>query len=210
MMYKNLIKSIAVAAAAVVAMVGLNKETYACEQGKFRGKLWVVSESEAFNVQFPPPSAIPDLTFSTNGIAYVGSSGSMCYTISSFTGGCETTSFGAQFSHLPNPYLGGVAGPSTPIDNVIIQLNGYIDLNRGDSIIILHDDGVVLAIDGVLVPGFYSGETAAIIESATFKGSAGRHSFNLLFANTWGNAVLSVWKKEQSAKSWQPIVGIGD
>lgn len=100
--------------------------------GNIQGKRWVVSVADASNVQFPRPSATPDATFTTNGIAYIGQDGKNhghhCYTIGRFLAGCPTAGFDLKFSGLTNPILGKAVDGNTPMSGpnygIIIEFTG--------------------------------------------------------------------------------------
>jgi len=169
--------------------------TASAQTGSIQGKLWVVSGEQAGNVTFPPPSATPDATFSTNGIAYIGQQPNNCYTIGKFVAKCSTAAYNLKFSGESNPYLGGVVGPDTPMSGyrgfrqewgVMIEFAGKVFLNHGQKIHIVDDDGVALEIDGNLIPGFPNGVTAPKLNHEVFHGSTGPHSFDLLYANATG------------------------
>lgn len=156
-----------------------------------RGKVWVVSVAQASKVTFPPPTAIPDATFETRGIAYMGSEPKNCYSLESFLTDCASRGFDLKFSGVANPNLGGAAaGPATAMSGstwgVLIEFNGTADLVKGQGISILHDDGVALEIDGQPIAGFDALPAAPLLESARFNGQSGVHTFDLLYANATG------------------------
>jgi DNA-binding winged helix-turn-helix (wHTH) protein len=155
------------------------------------GKVWVVSVAEASNVSFPPPNRIPDATFTTRGIAYIGFAPDNCYTLISFLSECSNRAFALKFSKLDNPNLGGVpADPATPMSGrtwgILIEFTGTAKFTNGQEISILHDDGVALRIDGQQIPGFDPLVTSPVQESTRFAGKSGKHSFDLLYANAAG------------------------
>jgi hypothetical protein len=167
--------------------------------GAIQGKLWVVSVAEASSVGFPAPSATPDATFTTNGIAYIGQERSStasypygCYTISTWLSGCETPAYGLKFSGLSNPNLpnGEAASASTlmsgPSWGIMVQFEFSEDLFTGENIVVIHDDGIALEIDGTLVGGFTSTEGLST-NTVVWTGGGGSHSINLLYANATGN-----------------------
>jgi hypothetical protein len=185
-------------ALALAAFLSLTTQ-FASAQGSISGKLWVVSPSQASDVTFPPPSATPDATFTTNGIAYIGQNSTHCYTIGSWLNTCGTPAFGLAFSGLPNPNLHNMtAKTGTKMSGtnygVIAEFTGTVNLTNGQGISIIHDDGVSLMIDGVAVSGFDSFITAPILETVTFTGTTGPHSIDLLYANAAGNpATNGAW-----------------
>jgi hypothetical protein len=157
-----------------------------------RGKVWVVSVARASNVTFPAPTDVPDATFVTRGIAYIGSQPKHCYTIVSFLTECSIGGYELKFSGLPNPNLGGkAAGPDTAMSGdtwgILIEFIGTTTFTRDQDLSILHDDGVALQIDGQSIPGFYPQVTPPVMESARFTGPTGLHSFDLLYANAAGS-----------------------
>jgi len=158
---------------------------------RIQGRVWVVSVSEATHVAFPPPNRIPDATFTTEGIAYIGSGPDNCYTLATFLEDCANRAFELRFSGAPNSNLGGqAAGPNTALSGgkfgVIIEFTGTTLLAQGEEITILHDDGVALKIDGQLIPGFDPNVTGPVQEVSRFNGPSGDHSFDLLYANGAG------------------------
>ncbi len=160
------------------------------QSGSIQAQLWVVSYDQAANVGFPAPSATPDATFSTNGIAYIGQQPSNCYTVGSWVGGCGTAAYDLTFSGDYNPNLGGVVGPDTPMSGsgwgVIVEFTGTLDLKKNQKLYVANDDGIALEIDGTLIPGFTSGVTPPNLEEEKFTGKTGDHSFDLLYANAQG------------------------
>jgi hypothetical protein len=179
----------------LAALVLCLSVTTSAQDGSIKGKLWVVSYEQAANVTFPPPSATPDATFSTNGIAYIGQQPNNCYTIGTFIAKCSTAAYNLRFSGEYNPYSGGVVGPSTPMSGgrgrggewgVMIEFTGKVSLSHGQKIYIVDDDGVALEIDGNLIPGFPNGVTGPNLNHEMFHGSTGQHSFDLLYANAQG------------------------
>jgi DNA-binding winged helix-turn-helix (wHTH) protein len=156
-----------------------------------RGKVWVVSVAQASHVAFPRPSATPDATFITRGIAYLGSAPKNCYTLVSFLTECGIPGFELKFSGLANSNLGGAAaGPGTAMSGntwgILIEFSGTANLTHGQDLSILHDDGVALKIDEKIILGFDGGLTTPVMESAVFTGPSGVHSFDLLYANATG------------------------
>lgn len=156
-----------------------------------RGKLWVVSLARASNVAFPPPERIPDATFVTKGIAYIGTSPKNCYTVASFLAECSIGAYELKFSGVPNSNLGGApAGPDTAMSGdtwgILIEFVGTTSFAKGQNISILHDDGVALQIDGQTIPGFGGLPTSPIMETSRFSGPSGLHTFDLLYANAGG------------------------
>jgi len=155
------------------------------------GRVWVVSVSEATHVTFPPPNRIPDATFTTEGIAYIGTGPDNCYTLATFLEDCANRAFELRFSGAPNSNLGGgAAGPNTALSGskfgIIIEFTGTTLLAKGEEITILHDDGAALKIDGQQIPGFDPNVTGPVAEIARFSGPSGDHSFDLLYANGAG------------------------
>ena len=151
----------------------------------------MVSVARASNVTFPPPDTIPDATFVTKGIAYIGTSPKNCYTVASFLSECSIGAYELKFSGIPNSNLGGApAGPDTAMSGdtwgILIEFVGTTNFLKGQDISILHDDGVALEIDGRPIPGFDALPTAPIMETSKFAGPSGLHTFDLLYANAGG------------------------
>lgn len=191
----------AVIAASVVLAIpayASNVPSLPATTGSISAKLWVVSPAQAGNVVFPAPSAAPDATFTTNGIAYIGQSfapgtdpQAHCYTIEKFLNGCAIPAYHFAFSGVSNPNLGGAAAePTTPMSGasygIIIEFTGTITLTNGEQLSILHDDGVSLMIGGNLISGFQTTTAPAFMQSVTFTGTSGTYTFNLLYANSAG------------------------
>ncbi len=183
--------ALALIAASIATVASASAQT-------FQGKVWFVSTADAVQVRFPPPSAQEDIDFSTNGIAYIGQGTSTgpesCVTIGTFLSSCSTPTVppgvtnGLHFTGFVNPILGNTAATAnTPMNTAmygeIIEFKGSVYLSNGQEIQILHDDGVALAIDGVLIKGFDSETTPAILETVKYTGTSGTHSIDLLYAN---------------------------
>jgi hypothetical protein len=161
--------------------------------GTIQGKLWVVSPQQARVAAFPPPSEPPDVTFSTNSVAYIGQEigkARYCYTMATFLNGCETQSFNVFYSGLPNPNLPGGVGVTrtTPLggpgEGTIMEFTGSVELANGETIETLANYAVALMIDGDLViSGYDSHFSQPTLALATWTGTTGSHSFDLLYAN---------------------------
>jgi hypothetical protein len=177
--------------ALVVAAFSILLTQPAVAQATFESKLWVVSPEQAADVTFPAPSATPDATFGTNGIAYIGG-GKGCYTIEKWVAGCETPAVNLTFSELPNPNLKNKPAKAStkmtgPDYGIIVEFTGSVQLTNGQLIYILHDDGVSLMIDGSPVSGYDPFTTIPVLQSVTFTGRTGAHNIDLLYANSAGN-----------------------
>jgi hypothetical protein len=191
----------------LLALVVLCFPLAASAQGNFQGKLWVVDVAQASDVTFPAPTATPDATFSTDGIAYIGqqetgeANAAHCYTIGKFLNGCGTHSFNLQFSGLSNPNLphGKAASSTTAMSGgswgIMIELTGEVGLTNGSPIQIIHDDGVAVKVDGNVVSGFNPYVTVPNLDSVTWTGTSGTHSLDLLYANA------------QPAGAWLLLIG---
>lgn len=174
----------------------------------FQGKVWFVNTSDAVHVKFPPPTTLEDIDFSTNGIAYIGQGTSTgaesCVTIGAFLSSCSTPTVppgvknGLHFTGVVNPNLGNtVATANTPLNKAaygeIIEFQGTVYLSNGQEIQILHDDGIALGIDGVLVKGFDSETTPPILETVKYTGISGLHTIDLLYANVADGRSDGAW-----------------
>jgi hypothetical protein len=107
-----------------------------------------------------------------------------------FLNECETQSFDVLYSRLPNPNLpgGGAVTSATPLGGpgcgTIIEFTGSLDLTNGSTIPILSNYAVALVIDGDLViTGYDSHFSTPNLATATWTGTSGKHSFDLLYAN---------------------------
>jgi hypothetical protein len=72
-----------------------------------------------------------------------------------------------------------------------MRLEGTIQLANGQLIMISHDSGVSLWIDGVRIPGFNDRGNVAAMENYTFTGLTGAHRIELLYVNQNGPGFLS-------------------
>lgn len=146
---------------ALLAVLVISISAFAAT-GKIQGKVWVVSRDQAANVTFPAPSATPDITFTTNYIAYLGgwpagqAAAVHCFTISRFLN-CGTEAFGVKYSNRPNPYLGNTpVNKNTPMGSTnygVIMEFTYTENNTSShtaQTTIYHDDGVALEVNGDL------------------------------------------------------------
>ena len=178
---------------AVMAVLVISTSALAAT-GKIQGKVWVVSHDQAANVTFPTP----DITFSTNYIAYLGgwpagqAPATHCFTISRFLN-CGTEALGLKYSNKPNPYLGNVpVNKNTPMGGtnygVIIEFT-YTENNTSShtaQMTIYHDDGVALEVNGGFISGFRPGITWPIMESVQVAITPGTTTYDLLYANVGG------------------------
>jgi hypothetical protein len=189
-------------AIAVMAGAMLGSGTAAATTGSITGKVWVVSVDRAANATFPAPGETPDATFTTNGIAYIGTQvgihNNHCYTIARFVADCGTPGYGLTFSGLPNPHLGGAAANAKTAMSgrgygVMIEFTGTAGFTSDKPIDILHDDGISLKIDGSVVPGFGSGVTGPQLDEIKFTGTTGSHAFDLLYANAEGGGAWLIF-----------------
>jgi hypothetical protein len=72
-----------------------------------------------------------------------------------------------------------------------MRFEGTIQLANGQVILIAHDCGVSLWIDGVRVPGFTDGCDSSLIQNYQFPGLTGAHKIELLYVNRDGPGSLS-------------------
>jgi hypothetical protein len=163
-----------------------------------QGQVWAVNPDTAANVVFPAPTAAPDLTFCTSGIAYIGqwngpgsgAKGLHCFTISTFLDHCGTYGYNLVYSGVSNPNLGGPMTTTTAMSGakygLIIEFS-LTNVCLPTTIQILHDDGVSLQVNGKGVGGFDPGITSPILESAPWSGSQCGNNVDLLY----GTAAMS-------------------
>ena len=182
----------------------------------------VIGMRTGANAVFPVPSAAPDVTFSTNIVSFFspGScadplvldacipTGPGAYTVGGFLSP-PATGFG--FSGLVNPNVGGVVDSTTALYNETaagfpgdhswateIEITGKLLLENGTHIKIAHDDGVSLALNGVVTGCFVDagGEhftAAGETESCIYSGPSGLVDFDLVYTEGFGGpAVLEM------------------
>jgi hypothetical protein len=159
-----------------------------------QGQVWAVSPGQAAKVAFPAPTATPDLTFCTSGIAYIGQwngsgsgpKGQHCFTISTFLDHCGTYGYNLVYSGLPNSNLGGTAMVATTAMSGA-KYGLIIEFTQSNACVpttiqILHDDGVSLQVNGKAVGNFDPGVTPPVLESAPWSGSECGNTVDLLYA----------------------------
>ena len=166
------------------------------------GKLWIVAVNTS--ASFPPPNPTPDATFTTNHAVFIGDGAdptntklSIHYTIGSFLASSHPVST-LVFSGLVNPVLGSAVTASTLLSNGVsdggptgtyetfIELTGSVRLVVGEDIVLTHDDGVSLKIDGSSVCCFTTGPTFPTAERSRFTGATGAHTIDLVYVETQG------------------------
>ena len=140
-----------------------------------RGQLWLVSNTN-LNATRPVPAAAPDATFVTRHVSFAVSAPCCGETgLSNANNTVEGFLASAHpwwvppvedlvFSGLYNSVVGAVVDANTPVVNstaasngtygTYMRLEGTIQLATGQNIVIAHDNGVALWIDGVRIPGF--------------------------------------------------------
>ena len=181
-----------------IAALVLSTSAFAAS-GKIQGKVWVVSHDQAANVTFPAPTAIPDITFSTNYIAYLGgwpkgeAPSAHCFNISKFLGGCAQEAFDLKYSNLPNPYLGNTpVNAKTPMGGAnygVIMEFTYTETNSSAhtaQMTIYHDDGIAMEVNGGFISGFFPTTTWPIMESVQVAITPGTTTYDLLYGNVGG------------------------
>ena len=109
------------------------------------------------------------------------------------------------FSGLYNSVVGAVVDANTPVVNstatssgtygTYMRLEGTIQLATGQNIVIAHDNGVALWIDGVRVPAFDDRGCCNAFENHIFTGMTGAHTIELLYVNEIGPGMLSFTPK---------------
>jgi hypothetical protein len=192
----GLIFSLLVAIASITANGAAAAQT-------FQGKLWIVTPAEASVVTLPP-SAQEDVDFATNGIAYIGQGPDRnCLSIGRFLSRCSTPTVppgvknGLKFTGYLNPNLGyNAATASNELNNPnygeIIEFTGTLNVTTGQTIEILHDDGVRLRLGGVIAPTcsptvtkncFSNGVAIPLNESWIYTGPSGSQEVDLLYGN---------------------------
>ena len=161
------------------------------------------------NAVFPVPSGTPDLTFSTNLIQYTTEN--KAYTINGFF--VPGSVINPVFSGAISPLVGSAVGPNTPLYSetcnpqgpnqgcwgTFIEISGNLLLNNGDHIKIDHDDGVSLALNGVVTncfvtnppDGHYTASDGP--QPCTYNGPSGLVPFDLVYTEGYEvNARLSL------------------
>jgi hypothetical protein len=151
-------------------LAGFSGAAQAEEVGTLRGKLWLVSNTN-LNATRPMPKAAPDATFVTRHVSfemsapYAGSGTSLNNvnnTVESFLASAHPDAAppvkDLAFSGLFNSFVGAVVDSNTPVVNstsgsdgtygTYMIFEGRIELANGQSIVIAHDNGVSLWIDG--------------------------------------------------------------
>jgi hypothetical protein len=179
--------------------------------GCFEGQLWLVSNS-GLEATFPVPTATPDATFTACHLSFfmmspydgAGYLPEVHNTVAGFLNSAHKV-YDLAFSGLFNDVVGAVVGPTTPVVNdtatsdgtygVYIEFTGTVLLHKNESVIITHDDGVSLMIDGELAPGFISGGTSAVAQWVQFMGTTGNHTIDLVYVNVLGTGLLSFGPK---------------
>jgi hypothetical protein len=170
-----------------------------------QGQVWAVTPAQAAKVTFPAPTATPDLTFCTSGIAYIGqwngpgagAKARHCFTISTFLDHCGTYGYNLTYSGLPNANLGGTAMTGTTAMSGA-KYGLIIEFTQPNpclpaTIQILHDDGVSLHVNGNPVGDFNPGITPPILESAPWTGSPCGNTVDLLYATAAMAARDGAW-----------------
>jgi hypothetical protein len=180
--------------------------------GCFDGQLWLVPNS-GLQATFPVPTATPDATFTTCHLAlfmnapYEGEpwlEPEVHNTVARLLNSAHKV-YDLTFSGLFNDVVGAVVGPTTPVVNstaqsdgtygVYIEFTGTVFLHNNEPVVIVHDDGVSLMIDGELVPGFITGTTAFVAQWAQFTGTTGNHTIDLVYTNVEGPGILGFGPK---------------
>jgi hypothetical protein len=178
----------------------------------FEGKLWLVSNS-GLEATFPVPTATPDATFTACHLSlfmsapFLGDSESqpnIHNTVAGFLNSANKVR-DLTFSGLFNDVVGAVVGPTTPVVNstpnsygtygAYIEFTGTVFLHHSESVVIAHDDGVSLMIDGVLLPGYITGQTGTVGQGETFTGTTGYHTIDLVYTNVQGPGFLGFGPK---------------
>jgi hypothetical protein len=180
--------------------------------GPFEGKLWLVPNA-GLQATFPVPTATPDATFITWHISLFMNSPYCCgqpfqpdvhNTVAGFLNSAHQVR-DLIFSGLFNDDVGAVVGPTTPVVNstlqstgtygVYIEFTGTVFLHHSESVIIAHDDGVSLMIDGELLPGYSTGSGGTVAEGPNFTGTTGNHTIDLVYTNYQGPGFLGFGPK---------------
>jgi hypothetical protein len=172
-------------------------------QAQFQGSLWLVSNKN-LNATRPVPAPAPDATFVTRHVSFAmsGPPGytSVNNTVESFLASAHPDAAPPvrelTFSGLYNSVVGAVVDGATPVENATsygtyMRLEGTIQLTNGQLIVIGHDNGVNLWIDGVKIPGFNDSGIQVALDTYTFTGLTGAHTIVLIYVNQSGPGFLS-------------------
>jgi hypothetical protein len=192
----GLIGGLAVTGASVLAVGSASAATI------LSGKLWIVAVGTP--ATFPPPSATPDATFVTNHVAFIGDGPDptntklrIRYTISSYLASVQPVA-NLRFSGHVNPVIHRVVTSTTPLSDGVadggpqgtyetfIELTGRVSLTNGEEVVVTHDDGVSLKVDGTEISGFTSGPTEPVSERFTLTGTTGLHTIDLVYVEEDG------------------------
>jgi hypothetical protein len=186
--------------------------TQAQEPPFLRGKLWLVSNTN-LNATRPVPAAAPDATFVTRHVSFAmsapftGSTGlnnvnnSVEGFLSSLHPWWVPPVEDLAFSGLYNSAVGAVVDANTQVVNsttsscgtygTYMTLEGTIQLTNGQNVVIAHDNGASLWIDGVRAPGFSWRVGTVGFEAYVFTGLTGAHRIELIYENDCGPGMLS-------------------
>jgi hypothetical protein len=167
------------------------------------GKVWIVpldtspsaphpGGRSGVDAIFPVPAATPDVIFSTNTIDFF-SPGPFdpSYMVGNYLSG---PAFNVTYSGLPNPNLPGssAVGPSTELYSesngswgTYMEITGTISLVADTTIMVDHDDGVSLKLNGVntgcfVTPG--DDHYLAGTDVCLYSGPAGLVPFDLVYS----------------------------
>jgi hypothetical protein len=144
------------------------------------------------------PGVPPDVVFTTNLIGFSSygnpnNSGDpfQYFTVGSFLDSLYSTP--ATYSGSANAFFGSPVTQDTPLLScqnntcawlTFMELTGNMMLNPGDEVLIAHDDGVSLMLNGILQPGFNDFNAPGGTEAITYHGPAGLVSFDLVYAES--------------------------
>ena len=144
------------------------------------GSLWKVSPSIAESTSFADVPVTPaDVTFSVQTPFDFSITDSDTATVADFLASSSASS-------IVEATPGTLAAPA---DNVLLYFAGQMSLVNGRDYSIRHDDGVVLAIDGVNVLD-KPGPTGATSDDFVWGGTTGNHPFRLVYTECCGGGAV--------------------
>ncbi len=147
------------------------------------GSLWEVSEAASQNaIPANIPGVAPDVTFQVNAPLNFNATNATVQAWLLSGGAFNITGSVSALNRLMDNSISGT----------LVEFQGMVSVTNGQSVSVIHDDGLTLIIGGIDL-GFSPLPTAPVLTTRTYTGPTGNFPFQLVYGECCGGpAVLQV------------------
>ena len=164
------------------------------------GNLWHVPEAISQSaIPANVPGTTPDVTFDVNSpFNFFGTA----VAVGTWLGN------GSAFNIVENTAGTLASLMDNGVEGTLVEFNGFVSVNNGQTFTVTHDDGLTLIIGGLNL-GFNPGPTAPVTSTVTYTGPSGNFPFQLVYGECCGGpAVLQVELPFSTTPVPEPATGL--